>query len=155
MLTCKKNGGHYISSWPLIMSFWKGLTEKCLSHVLTVTGSAIDNQVDKGIYPNGSIRNPENIPPLSSQVESAARQPPLLEPQHETVYFRDGVRKIDFVLAFDSEKNHHTELRKTFENNLLLEGKWVVFEIMVETSYQQKNEVWKFISYDVLFACWS
>ena len=137
------------------MSFWKGLTEKCLSHVLTVTGSAINNQVDQAIYPNGSIQNPENIPPLSSQVESAARQPPLLKPQHETVYFRDGVRKIDFVLAFDSEKNHHTELRKTFENNLLLEGKWVVFEIMVETSYQQKNEVWKFISYDVLFACWS
>ena len=97
--------------------------EKCLSHVLTVTGSAIDNQVDQAIYPNGSIQNPENIPPLSSQVESAARQPPLLKPQHETVYFRDGVRKIDFVLAFDSEKNHHTELRKTFENNLLLEGK--------------------------------
>ena len=155
MLTCKKNGGHYISSWPLIMSFWKGLTEKCLSHVLTVTSSAIDNQVDQAIYPNGSIQNPENIPPLSSQVQSATCQPLPLGPQHETVYFRDGVRKIDFVLAFDSEKNHHTELRKTFENNLLLEGKWVVFEIMVETSYQQKNEVWKFISYDVLFACWS
>ena len=95
---------------------------KCLSHVLTVTGSAIDKQVDQRVYPNGSIQNPENIHPPSSQVEAVTSQPPLLGPQHETVYFRDGVRKIDFVLAFDSEKNHHTELRKTFENNLLLEG---------------------------------
>ena len=131
------------------------VTEKCLSHVIIVSGSAIDNQVDQGIYPNGSTRNPESTHPLGSQVKAATHQPPLLGPQHETVYFRDGVRKIDFVLAFDSEKNHLTELRKTFENNLLLEGKWVVFEIMVETSYQQKNEVWKFISYDVLFACWT
>ena len=106
------------------------VTEKCLSRVWTVAGSAIQNQVDQDIYPNGSIKNPENIHPLSSPVKAATRQPLPLGPQHETVYFRDGVRKIDFVLAFDSEKNHHTELRKTFENNLLLEGKWVVFKIM-------------------------
>ena len=86
------------------------MTEKCLSHVLTVKGSAIENQVDQDIYPNGSIKNPENIHPLSSPVKAATRQPLPLGPQHETVYFRDGVRKIDFVLAFDSEKNHHTEI---------------------------------------------
>ena len=98
----------------------------------------------QGTYSNDSIKNLENIYPLSAQVEAATCPPRLLGPQHETVYFRDGVRKIDFVLAFDSEKNHHTELRKTFENNLLLEGKWFVFKIMVETSLfdRQKNKVW-------------
>ena len=121
----KKNGGHYFSLGPKSLCLTKGerVTEKCPSHVIIVSGSAIDNQVDQGIYPNGSTQNPESTHPLGSQVKAATHQPPLLGPQHETVYFRDGVRKIDFVLAFDSEKNHHTELRKTFENNLLLEGK--------------------------------
>ena len=97
------------------------MTKLCFN--LYRLGLAHEVPVNQGTYSNDSIKNLENIYPLSAQVEAATCPPRLLGPQHETVYFRDGVRKIDFVLAFDSEKNHHTELRKTFENNLLLEGK--------------------------------
>jgi len=46
-----------------------------------------------------------------------------LQGKQETVYFDDGMRKIDFVLAYDSEKNYRSNLRETFEENLLKAGK--------------------------------
>ncbi|XP_054900801.1 anoctamin-5b isoform X1 [Poeciliopsis prolifica] len=46
-----------------------------------------------------------------------------LQPNRDTVFFRDGVRRIDFVLSYVDDKDERKqERRKEFEANLLKEG---------------------------------
>ncbi|XP_067940609.1 anoctamin-5-like [Watersipora subatra] len=61
--------------------------------------------------------------------------------QPETTYFRDGVRRIDFVLVYDKKRSRKPELRESFQNNLLLEG----LELEVEPAHHAANERLVFI----------
>ena len=57
-----------------------------------------------------------------------------MEEKRETLFFRDGVRRIDYILAFtDTEDPKKLERRETFEKNLHEEG--------LELEYEDK-QVW-------------
>ena len=56
-----------------------------------------------------------------------------LEEKRETLFFRDGVRRIDYVLAFTEKENDKDaekkkEKRETFERNLEEEGLQLEYE---------------------------
>ena len=52
-----------------------------------------------------------------------------LEEKRETMFFRDGKRRIDFVLAYhESEKYEREQRRKLFEENLKKEGLELEYE---------------------------
>ena len=49
--------------------------------------------------------------------------------KRETLFFRDGIRRIDFVLAYkDNLEDHKLDKRVTFEKNLEEEGLEIEYE---------------------------
>lgn len=73
----------------------------------------------------------------------------------ETVFFRDGVRKIDFVLAYDSsrDKTNTENIRTTFEDNLMKEGmRWNTFHSIYACELTRNLSITIFYHYKVEYA---
>lgn len=60
--------------------------------------------------------------------------------KRETLFFRDGKKRIDFVLAYrDGEDAHKKEKRDIFEKNIMEEGMEIEYEDkLVKSSFLTK-----------------
>ncbi|KAF7212080.1 anoctamin-5b isoform X2 [Nothobranchius furzeri] len=94
------------------------ITAKAKEETLIELQSASDSQ-----FTDESRRN--GVGSLLSETASLAEQTETdkLQPNRDTVFFRDGVRRIDFVLSYIDDKDERKqERRREFEANLEKEG---------------------------------
>ncbi|XP_047219717.1 anoctamin-5b isoform X2 [Girardinichthys multiradiatus] len=107
------------------------LTGKAKEETLIELQSTSDSQIADESSGNGVSSLSEGAPlPGHSETES-------LQSNRDTVFFRDGVRRIDFVLSYVDDKDERKqERRKEFEANLEKEG----LELETENKADSKDQ---------------
>lgn len=108
----------------------KRITGKAKDETLIELQSARDSQVADESSGNGSLSQRTPLP--------GHRETDKLQPNKDTVFFRDGVRRIDFVLSYvdDKDGEKKQERRRAFEANLEKAG----LELETEDKSDSKDQ---------------
>ncbi|XP_017260946.1 anoctamin-5b isoform X2 [Kryptolebias marmoratus] len=121
------------------------LTGKAKEETLIELQSASDSQIADGPAVLTAFRNLHSDESSGNGVSSLSERAPLpghsetdkLRPNRDTVFFRDGVRRIDFVLSYVDDKDERKqERRKEFEKNLEKAG----LELETEDKSDSKDQ---------------